>query len=155
MVATFSASTGMATSTGPSSPPAPPYNAAASCTGAYWHVGWGGEVAGSWADPPNSPYFDGEMTDVAIYSGTALSQTQGNSNNSAGTQAAEQTAINAINPTYDWALLTAQTVSFCSSETVSVSIENDVPTPGLLHRSLRVGLALGRRHERGAQHARE
>jgi hypothetical protein len=96
----------------------------------YWHIGWGGEQSGSWSDPPTSAYFDGEMTDVAIFSGTngALSSTQITTLYGESSQAAEQSQITTDNPTYDWPLQTDQTVNFCGSESIYVTIESDSPT---------------------------
>lgn len=70
---------------------------------AYWHIGWDSE-AGAWPDAPTSPYFVGDIADVAVFP-AQLTNTQIQTLYTAGSsQSAYATAVASLSPTSAWPL---------------------------------------------------
>ncbi len=78
---------------------------AVSYTG-YWHLGWGADS--SWASPPSQPYFNGNLSSIAVFP-TALTGAQISTLYGAASQSAEQADITGDAPTYYWPATTIQT----------------------------------------------
>jgi hypothetical protein len=67
----------------------------------YWHLGWGAETG--WANAPANAYWPGSLADVAVVP-SQITTAQDNTLWAQGTNAAEQTQINALAPTAFWPL---------------------------------------------------
>ena len=69
---------------------------------AYWHIGWDSEA--SWPDAPTSPYFVGNIADVAVFP-AQLASTQVQTLYTAGSsQSTYSTAVATLSPTSAWPL---------------------------------------------------